>query len=109
MSDCTRFEVEGLEYLEGSLPAPARAAFETHLASCSPCRDTAHAYRLILDGYRELPESAASPESARRILAAARQDVRPTRVRRRLLAATLVAALALLVLLLASGAVLLIR
>jgi tetratricopeptide (TPR) repeat protein len=103
MSDCTRFEVEGLEYLEGSLSAPARDAFETHLASCGPCRDTAQAYRLILDSYRELPESPAPPESARRILASARQHLRPAPARRPLLAAALVAVLVLLALLLARG------
>src|SRR5262245_53647889 len=101
MSDCTRFEVEGLEYLERSLSAPARDAFEAHLAGCGLCRDTAQAYRLILDSYREVPESAASPESARVVLAAARRHARPSRVRRRILATAFVAALALLALLLA--------
>ncbi len=35
--DCAEFEIILADYLDGTLPEPARAAFEAHKASCAEC------------------------------------------------------------------------
>ncbi len=38
MTRCTRFESDGMRYIDGEMSGDARAAFERHCAECADCR-----------------------------------------------------------------------
>jgi anti-sigma factor RsiW len=38
MTDCPRFEGEGMKYIDGEMSAVERAEFERHCAGCASCR-----------------------------------------------------------------------
>ena len=51
------------DYLEGSLPAQARARFEEHLAMCTGCRNYLAQMRQTISSLGQLSEETISPEA----------------------------------------------
>ncbi|HKQ18287.1 MAG TPA: zf-HC2 domain-containing protein [Candidatus Eisenbacteria bacterium] len=60
MSD--RFTESLSDYLDGGLPASARAEFESHLRGCTECSETLEGLRNVVARARMLPERSATPE-----------------------------------------------
>ena len=56
MSDCEKFELDLVEYLDGTLSGPRLAALEEHLAGCPDCARRAKEMRAILSETRALGE-----------------------------------------------------
>jgi predicted negative regulator of RcsB-dependent stress response len=83
MNDCARFEASIVDFLDASLASAEQQAHAAHLAGCARCTATLRAYRHIETSYRELPELELRPELAARVLAAAHDAARPTRIFRR--------------------------
>ena len=57
-----RFTESLSDYLDGGLPASARAELESHLRGCSECSETLEGLRNVVQRARMLPERSASPE-----------------------------------------------
>jgi anti-sigma factor RsiW len=60
------------EYLEGTLAAEDRAAFERHLAGCDGCTAYFDQMRQTISALGKLPPESLSPEAERNLLAAFR-------------------------------------
>ena len=59
-------------YLEGTLPAPARARFEAHLDECASCRTYVEQMRETVATLGTLREQELSPETRAGLLEAFR-------------------------------------
>jgi len=73
--NCTEFQNELYEYVEGSLAAGAQSAADEHLSQCSACRQAVDLERqtaqFLSEGFRRNVESLVlRPEVRRRILTA---------------------------------------
>jgi TolA-binding protein len=97
------------DYLLGQLDAPGRSTFESHLESCSACRDEVAAWERVDGAVQSWSDARAVPETspfvANRLVQVAREERRPKITRRArsplaLVAATAVAAAAAVVLVL---------
>jgi anti-sigma factor RsiW len=95
------------EYLDGELAAPERAALETHLATCDPCRTTLDELRRVVAKARALDDRAPVadlwPAVATRIGLSARVKARPF-ARRVSFTVPQLAAAAVVLMLLSGGA-----
>jgi anti-sigma factor RsiW len=60
------------DYLEGRLPAEARARFEDHLATCDGCQTYVDQMRLTLRALGRLPEQQLSGHAREAMLGAFR-------------------------------------
>lgn len=47
MTDCTRFESDGMRYIDGEMNAAERTDFERHCADCGDCRRSLDAYAAL--------------------------------------------------------------
>lgn len=56
------------EYLERTLPAPDRARFEEHLATCPPCEAYLEQMRQTIHAVGRLPREAISEDAMRGLL-----------------------------------------
>lgn len=56
------------EYLEGALPAAARARFEAHLAQCAGCTNYVEQARLTIQLTGQLTEDSLSPAAREELL-----------------------------------------
>jgi len=72
------------DYLDGSLPPEARAAFDRHLAVCPPCVAYLESYKATIalekDAFRDSGERAVSavPEALIRAILDARRSPAPS-------------------------------
>ncbi len=55
-------------YLEGSLPADQREAFDDHLAQCPGCDRYLHQFRQTIEVLGELPEESLSSPAREHLL-----------------------------------------
>lgn len=60
------------DYLEGALPAPERARFESHLAGCEPCRTYIEQVRQTIAAAGRLTEESLKPHVREQLLEAFR-------------------------------------
>jgi hypothetical protein len=76
----THLEIENLasDYLEGFLDPASRAAVETHLAECSPCRELVGEVRHVLELCRSAEEAEPAPWLVSKILLATVGERKPT-------------------------------
>jgi anti-sigma factor RsiW len=58
------------DYLEGTLPAPQRARFESHLAGCDGCQAYLDQMRETIGALGRLPPESLSAEATHKLLAA---------------------------------------
>jgi anti-sigma factor RsiW len=68
------------EYLDGSLPAPLRSAFEAHLANCPECVRYLRSFEMsvaLCRSAREPLVEEAPPELIEAIIDASRSDKKP--------------------------------
>jgi anti-sigma factor RsiW len=65
---CAEFVELVTAYLEGTLPAEERAAFDEHLALCSGCDRYLAQFRATIDLLGELPEESLSSPGRERLL-----------------------------------------
>ena len=70
LSHIDTWEDMAMDYLDGSLSAVDAATVETHLQSCTACRDAVRAQRDVMTVTRAVPEAALPPELSARILGA---------------------------------------
>ena len=59
--NCTKIDSKWIAYFDGKANPSERREVETHLASCSTCRQRAEEYRAMWDVLDELPEILPSP------------------------------------------------
>ena len=67
---CEEFVELVTAYLEGTLPAEDRAAFDDHLALCPGCDRYLAQFRATIDLLGELPEESLSSPGRERLLVA---------------------------------------
>ena len=67
---CEEFVELVTAYLEGTLPAEDRAAFDNHLALCPGCDRYLAQFRATIDLLGELPEESLSSPGRERLLVA---------------------------------------
>jgi anti-sigma factor RsiW len=65
---CAEFVELVTAYLEGTLPAEQRAAFDEHLALCPGCDTYLEQYKTTIDLIGELPEESLSSPGRERLL-----------------------------------------
>jgi anti-sigma factor RsiW len=75
---CAEFVELVTAYLEGTLPAEERAAFDEHLALCSGCDRYLAQFRATIDLLGELPEESLSSPGREPLLDAFAQRRRTT-------------------------------
>ena len=71
--NCERAQEWYSDYVEGALPAPARAALDRHLAGCAECRRAMEAFRATWEGLDAVPPVEPPPDLAWRVLHQIRQ------------------------------------
>jgi anti-sigma factor RsiW len=59
--NCTKIDAKWIVYFDGKATPSERREVETHLASCSACRQRAEEYRAMSDLLDELPQIQPSP------------------------------------------------
>lgn len=69
---CQEFVELVTDYLEGALPAPARARFDAHLSDCDYCVDYLEQIRQIIRALGHFDEEDIAPDARDRLLAAFR-------------------------------------
>jgi anti-sigma factor RsiW len=75
-----RFQEDVGAYLLGALEPPEQAAFEGHLATCPECRAEVEELRAAADALPRSVEPFAAPPSLKRsLMAAVKEDARPSR------------------------------
>lgn len=47
MTECTRFESDGMRYIDGEMDAAGRTEYERHCAACADCRRSLDAYAAL--------------------------------------------------------------
>jgi len=67
---CSEFVELVTAYLEGTLPADQRAAFDEHLALCPGCETYLEQFQETIDLLGELPEESLSTPGRERLLEA---------------------------------------
>jgi anti-sigma factor RsiW len=75
---CEEFVELVTAYLEGTLPADDRAAFDEHMALCPGCDRYLAQFRTTIDVLGELPEESLSSPGRERLLDAFAQWRRTT-------------------------------
>jgi anti-sigma factor RsiW len=65
---CAEFVELVTAYLEGTLPADQRTAFDEHMALCPGCETYLEQFRTTIDLLGELPEESLSPPARGRLL-----------------------------------------
>ena len=68
--DCNELVELVTAYLDGSLPADQRSAFEEHLDECSGCGRYLDQFRQTIALLGEMPEEALAAPARQRLLAA---------------------------------------
>ena len=94
---CQAFEAGLGPYVDGELPVSETAAADAHAAECRRCAELARRERELRQLLRRQPREAASPELRARIVARLRREARRAALRPWILAPTLAAAAAALV------------
>lgn len=83
--NCTHFEKQVWDYLEGRLSASERAAFEAHRAHCEHCQRVWESAQHTVQALRRLPRYRPAPDFRERLQARLQQaSPKPARPRLRL-------------------------
>jgi anti-sigma factor RsiW len=67
--DCNELVELVTAYLDGSLPADRRSAFEEHLEECSGCERYVEQFRLTIALLGEMPDETLAAPARQRLLA----------------------------------------
>lgn len=68
MMNCTQFQHQLNDWLDGKLSAAEQAALQAHLQQCDSCRQQYASARELQQALRDLPVPAPSPDFAHRVM-----------------------------------------